>query len=60
MKLIKDVTVMRGVVRRIVVMKDKRMMHQPKKKEQTLIKMMKNQGKTVELKEPIKSNPVAI
>ena len=43
MRLIKEVTVTRGVVRRIVVMKDKKMTSKPKKKEQTLMKMMKNQ-----------------
>jgi hypothetical protein len=60
MRLIKEVTVTRGVVRRIVVTKDKKMMSRLKKKEQMLMEMMKNQGKTVELREPIKLNPVAI
>ncbi len=60
MRLIKEVTVTRGVVRRIVVMKSKKMMSRLKKKEQTLMEMMKNQGKTVELREPIKLYLVAI
>ncbi len=54
MRLIKEVPVTRRVVRRIVVMKDKKMMSRLKKKEQTLMGMMKNQGKMVELREPIK------
>jgi hypothetical protein len=48
MRLIKEVTVTRGNVRRVVVVKDKKMMSQKMKKEQTLMKLMKNQGKTVE------------
>jgi hypothetical protein len=40
--------VMRGNVRKVVVMKDKKMMSQKTKNEQTLMEMMKNQGKTVE------------
>ncbi len=59
-RLIKESTVTRGVIWRLVVMKDKNMMSRLKKKEQRLMEMMKNQGKTVELSEPIKLNPVAI
>ncbi len=36
---------LRGVVRRMVVMKQKKIMSQLTKKEQTMIEMMKNQGK---------------
>jgi hypothetical protein len=36
---------LRGVVRRMVVMKQKKIMSQLKKKEQTIMEMMKNQGK---------------
>ncbi len=60
MRFIKEVTVMRGVTRRIVVTKDKNMMSRLKKKEQTMMETMKNQGKMVELREPIKLNPVTI
>jgi hypothetical protein len=59
-RLIKELTVMRGVIWRLLVMKDKNMMSQLKKKEQRMMEMMKNQGKMVELREPIKLNPVAI
>ncbi len=53
MRLIKEVTVTRGVIWRLVVSR-------LKKKEQTMMAMMKNQGKMVELREPIKFNPVVI
>ncbi len=36
---------LRGFVRRMVVMKKKKIMSQLKKKEQTMMEMMKNQGK---------------
>ncbi len=36
---------LRGVVRRMVVMKKKKIMSRLKKKEQTMMEMMKNQGK---------------
>jgi hypothetical protein len=54
MRLIKELTVTRGVKRRLVVLKDKNMMSQLKKKEQRMMEMMKNQGIMVELREPIK------
>ncbi len=60
MRLIKETTVTRGVIWRLVLMKDKKMMSRPKKNEQSMMEMMKNQGKTMELREPIKLNPVAI
>jgi hypothetical protein len=60
MRLIKEMTIMRGVVRRVVVMKDKKMMCQKTKKDQTLMEMIKNQGKMVEQRYLIKLNPVAI
>jgi hypothetical protein len=59
-RLIKELTVTRGVTWRLVVMKDKNMMSRLKKKEQRMMEMMKNQGKMVELREPIKLNPVVI
>ncbi len=37
MRLLKEVTVRRGVVRRIVVMKDKKMMSQLKRNEQMVM-----------------------
>ncbi len=37
MRLLKEVAVRRGVVRRIVVMKDKKMMSQLKRKEQMVM-----------------------
>jgi hypothetical protein len=60
MRLIKELTVTRGVIWRLVVMKDKNMMSRLNKNEQRMMEMMKNQEKTVELREPIKLNPVAI
>jgi hypothetical protein len=59
-RLIKALTVTSGVIWRLVVMKDKNMMSRLKKKELSMMEMMKNQGKMVELREPIKLNPVAI
>jgi hypothetical protein len=42
MRLIKEMTVTRGNVKRVVVMKNKKMMSRLKKKEQRMIEMMKN------------------
>jgi hypothetical protein len=60
MRSIKELTVTRGVIWRLVVMKDQIVMSQLKKNKQRTMEKMKNQRKMVELREPIKLNPSLI